>query len=94
MLCDVPDDAYLDGAMARTAVVKIRELAQQPQSFFLAVGFHKPHLPFVAPKKYWGRYDRSALALAAYQAFPAGSPPRRPSFPIRANCGITRAFQR
>jgi len=25
--------------------------------FFLAAGFHKPHLPFNAPEQYWALYD-------------------------------------
>jgi iduronate 2-sulfatase len=72
--CEVPDNAYLDGAMARTAVAKIKELAQNSQPFFLAVGFYKPHLPFIAPKKYWDLYDRAALPLAVFQSMPQDSP--------------------
>ena len=35
--------------------------------FFLAVGFKRPHLPFVASKKYWDLYDEDAIQLAAFQ---------------------------
>ena len=72
--CDVPDDAYHDGGVARTAAKRIREFSKKDQPFFLAVGFVKPHLPFVAPKKYWDLYDRAALPLAPFQTTPGGSP--------------------
>ena len=50
--CDIPDNAYHDGGVAHTAAKRIREFSQKKQPFFLAVGFVKPHLPFIAPKKY------------------------------------------
>ena len=71
---DVPDNAYYDGAMARTGAAKIREFAKAKQPFFLAVGFLRPHLPFIAPKKYWDLYDRAKLPLALFQTLPASSP--------------------
>ena len=64
---DVPDDAYMDGAMANYAVKQLKELKNSSSPFFMAVGFKKPHLPFVAPKKYWDLYDRNKLSLAAWQ---------------------------
>jgi iduronate 2-sulfatase len=64
---DVPDDAYNDGAMANYAISQLQNLKNSTTPFFLAVGFKKPHLPFVAPKKYWDMYDRSKVTLAAYQ---------------------------
>jgi len=32
--------------------------------FFMAVGFHKPHLPFNAPKKYWDLYQPGEIDMA------------------------------
>jgi O-glycosyl hydrolase len=42
--------------------------------FFLAVGFTKPHLPFVAPKKYWDLYDRDSFSMPPN----SGRPPQWP----------------
>lgn len=56
---DVPDNAYHDGKDADAAIHALGELKNDP--FFLAVGFHKPHLPFSAPTKYWDIYDPEAL---------------------------------
>lgn len=72
---DVPDDAYEDGAIALKAVARIKQLADQNQPFFFAVGFRKPHLPFNAPSKYWDLYDRDRIALADFRHPPVGSPP-------------------
>ena len=64
---DVPDDAYMDGAMAVYAAKQLKQLKGSDKPFFMAVGFKKPHLPFVAPKQYWDMYDRSKVSLAAWQ---------------------------
>jgi choline-sulfatase len=72
--CDIPDNAYHDGGVTHTAAKRIREFAAQKEPFFLAVGFVKPHLPFVAPKKYWDLYDRSTVPLAPFQQLPQKSP--------------------
>ncbi|MEE2753971.1 MAG: sulfatase [Candidatus Latescibacterota bacterium] len=56
---EVSDGAYHDGKDADAAIQVLKEL--KGQSFFLAVGFHKPHLPFNAPAKYWDLYDPEAL---------------------------------
>lgn len=60
---DVADNALRDGQLADAAVAKLGELKDEP--FFLAVGFHKPHLPFIAPKRYFDQYDREAIVLAS-----------------------------
>ena len=59
---DVPDNALPDGATADKAVECLQEL--KDKRFFLGVGFLKPHLPFVAPKKYWDLYSDTKFTLA------------------------------
>lgn len=71
---DVADDFYLDGKLASEAVQSMAELSRSDKPFFLAVGFLKPHLPFVAPKKYWDLYQREEMPLAPYQKKAKGSP--------------------
>ena len=70
----VEDEAYQDGQIARNAQNMIQELSNKEKPFFIAVGFKKPHLPFVAPKKYWDLYDRSKIELSQWQQAPKGAP--------------------
>ena len=64
---DVPDNAYNDGANASRALEILEKLKSDTKPFFFAVGFSKPHLPFVAPKKYWDLYKREDMPLADFQ---------------------------
>ena len=64
---DVPDEAYIDGQIAANGIKYLQRLAGDDSPFFLAVGFKRPHLPFVAPTKYWDLYDRKDIKLAEYQ---------------------------
>lgn len=75
---DVPDNAYHDGAMADQAIERLGGFAESGESFFLAVGFKKPHLPFNAPEKYWQMYDREALPMAEFTDAPEGAPDYAP----------------
>jgi len=71
---DVPDNSYRDGVCAEEAIKLMHKLKDGQKPFFLAVGFHKPHLPFVAPKKYWDLYKREQFQIAPFQQKAAGSP--------------------
>ncbi|TSA37116.1 MAG: iduronate-2-sulfatase [Verrucomicrobiaceae bacterium] len=66
---------YEDEKISAKAHEELKRLAAEKKPFFLAVGFHKPHLPFAAPEKYWKMYDRSAIRLPDSKDVPAGSPP-------------------
>jgi iduronate 2-sulfatase len=70
------DDSDLpDGATANEAVKRLAAFSAKGEPFFLAVGFVKPHLPFVAPKKYWDLYDPNSIPLPAIDHLPKGAPP-------------------
>ena len=68
---DVADEDYHDGKDAQAAVSELNRLKNLDKPFFLAVGFHKPHLPFNAPKRYWDMYDPDTLPLAENPYEPA-----------------------
>ena len=59
---DVADNELREGDMTDVVVRVLDEVRDKP--FFLAVGYHKPHLPFVAPKKYFDLYDRDEIVPA------------------------------
>lgn len=75
---DAPDAAYHDGQVTARALAALRGHAAGREPFFLAVGYRKPHLPFVAPKRYWDQYDPAKLPLARSAGFPRGAPPYGP----------------
>lgn len=70
---DAPDSAYPDGQTADKAIAELKKHAASKKPLFLAAGFYRPHLPWVAPKKYWDLYRREDIDLAANPYFPAGA---------------------
>jgi len=72
---EAPDNAFYDGAQTDLALETLGRLKEQQQPFFMALGYYRPHLPFVAPKKYWNLYDREELSLATNPYLPKNSPP-------------------
>lgn len=87
---DVPDTAYRDGVLAERAIAEMRRLRENDKPFFLAVGFFKPHLPFVAPKKYWNLYDHTKIQVASNYHVPKDAPNEsiHNSGELRAYAGI------
>ncbi len=71
---DLPDNAYKDGATTEYILEKLEELADGTSSFFLSIGFSKPHLPFVAPKQYWDMYDIEDIDIHPFQEQPSDVP--------------------
>jgi iduronate 2-sulfatase len=77
---DVADDYLNDGWTASRAIEILKGRKDAGEPFFLAVGFAKPHLPFVAPKKYWDLYDPTKLPIANSSDPPKNAPRFAPQF--------------
>ncbi|MFW5757344.1 MAG: sulfatase [Bacteroidota bacterium] len=71
---DVPDNGYPDGLLAERAIEQLKSFSQSGESFFLGVGFTKPHLPFNAPEKYWNLYNEDDLEFADNPFKPVDAP--------------------
>ena len=53
------DFAHADGKAAQAAIEFLKRNKDKP--FFLGCGFVRPHVPLVAPTKYFDLYDRDAM---------------------------------
>lgn len=54
-----------DGQRARLAAEILRERAREGGQFLLSVGFQRPHLPFLVPRKFLDLYDPGDLVSAS-----------------------------
>jgi iduronate 2-sulfatase len=75
-ITDTPDEQTPDGTIARRAVEELQRLKESGETFFLAAGFYRPHMPLTAPRKYWDMYDRAAISLPANFQQPDDGIPR------------------
>ena len=62
IVLDAADDATWDGLVARRAIELLDEASRGEQPFFLAVGFRRPHTPYIAPRRYHELYPAARIA--------------------------------
>jgi len=86
LAADGDDEDQPDGQLAAEAIRLLEQQRQGP--FFLAVGFYKPHDPFIAPKKYFELYSPESLKL------PKDPPDRSPELSQAIGSGWKDEFDR
>ncbi|WP_321826774.1 sulfatase [Maribacter dokdonensis] len=87
---DAPDNSYEDGHNTELAIETMKEMAQNDKPFFLGLGFLKPHLEWIAPKKYWDMYEDVDLQLTDQHEGPVNGAAMglHASFELRARADI------
>lgn len=66
------DEEHTDGMVASKAIELLEK--HQAKPFFLAVGFYRPHTPYVAPQKYFDLYPLRKITLPRPQKEDAPEP--------------------
>ncbi|MEZ6065713.1 MAG: sulfatase-like hydrolase/transferase [Planctomycetaceae bacterium] len=93
---DTTDDQQTDGvgAIAAARLLKEHHPEQTGKPFFLAVGFYRPHTPYVAPSHYFDLYNRELIEPTLEQPWdrndiPPAALADRPKQPRTDNPGTT-----
>ena len=86
------DEEQTDGMVATEAIKLMEQNADKP--FFLAVGFYRPHCPYIAPKKYFALYPKDKIVLPAHSPGDTSQYPREAFFTYPFNWGLTEDQRR
>ena len=70
------DHEYNDGKLTDVAIKQLKKYKDNNESFFLAVGYILPHLPFIQPRKYGELYNYDDLVFTEQRTQPLNSPNR------------------
>ncbi|MGC4034736.1 MAG: sulfatase [Chitinophagaceae bacterium] len=81
------DDDQTDGKIANEAINILDAHKNQP--FFLAVGFFRPHTPFVAPRKYFELYPLEKINLPVQNDSDWLKKPSIARYTLKDNYGLT-----
>ncbi|MBC6998029.1 sulfatase [Cytophaga sp. FL35] len=88
------DNTYEDGHNTDKAIATLKDmLKNNPEKpFFLGLGMKKPHLDWVAPKKYWDLYNNKQIPLTEEDKAPKNGAAMglHPSFELRARANIPK----
>jgi len=71
----IDDHLLVDGARTNLVIEDLERLAKSDQPFFLAMGFIRPHLAWIAPKRYWEMYDPATLPVLINEQVTPNTPP-------------------
>jgi uncharacterized sulfatase len=85
------DEDQTDGQGTVAAIGLLERFAKEKRPFFLAMGYFRPHTPYVAPKKYFEMYPKEEVKLAGGPKDDLDDVPK-PAITIRpANYGLSES---
>ncbi|HJO10067.1 MAG TPA: sulfatase, partial [Verrucomicrobiota bacterium] len=71
----IDDHKLVDGARTDLAIKDLHRLGKAEKPFFLALGFIRPHLAWVSPKKYWDLHNPITLPVITDGKVTPNTPP-------------------
>ena len=83
-----PAADFTDYAIADDAIATLEQFKAKP--FFLAVGFIRPHTPFVAPKEFFEAIDKTQLTLPPFYREGGEDLTQLPKASLRPNNNVFR----
>jgi uncharacterized sulfatase len=83
-----PAEDLTDYAIADDAIATLEQFKAKP--FFLAVGFIRPHTPFVAPKSFFEAIDKTQLSLPPFYREGGEDLSQLPKASLRPNNNVFR----
>lgn len=88
------DEEQTDGLIATEAIKLLEESKNKKEPFFLAVGFFRPHSPYIAPKKYFDLYPAESVPLAKQKEHDLDDIPEDALFTKPAHWGLNEQQQK
>ena len=84
---DAPDEEHTDGKVAAEIIKLMEENRAAP--WFLGAGFYKPHVPWIAPKKYFDMVPLGKVKLVPFEEWELKIAPIWAYFTLPANWDMT-----
>jgi len=85
-----PDMDFTDYEIASKAIQTLEDFKKTDKPFFLAVGFIRPHTPYVAPKAFFEKIDPKAIQMPQYYQAGGEDTSKIPNPALRPNNNIFR----
>jgi uncharacterized sulfatase len=87
-----PDEQHTDGIVAAETIRLLEQNRKGP--FFIAAGFYRPHVPWIAPAKYFDQYPIERIDLTPFDEAEMRMAPPLAYFTTPAHWGMTDSQRR
>ena len=86
----LPIEEFSDTLDTRGTISDMEYASKLGKPFFLALGIHRPHLPWNVPQRFWDMYpDTEDIALPLHEAGPKDMPPIAFTYEVDGQVNLT-----